>query len=84
MQDQIITSVDEKIKDFISRKADVSIHRNDELGELKFSVEVNEQPGFWLDSFDTESEARCFVTVNGLRITKFYNSVSSERECLYK
>ena len=44
--------------------ATVYINRNDEAGNIQFSVALKDDPEFWLDSFPTLPDAEAFIAEN--------------------
>lgn len=53
-------------KEYIKRRVSVYIHNNDENGSWVWSVDVDENHGFWLDAFKTKNEAIIFCRNNKL------------------
>ena len=47
---------------------DVYIEHTDETGEWAYAVNMRNDPGFWLDTFDTEDAAMAWVAANGLSL----------------
>lgn len=55
-------SPDEEVELYIKdRNTRVRIRYNDELGEWRYAVEVEDSNGFWLDSFKTKEEAEEYI-----------------------
>ena len=62
-------SVDELAKLYIKNpKTKVTIYYNNETGTWRYSVEVIDSGGFWLDSFESEEEARDYIAKNKLHL----------------
>lgn len=64
----------------------VMLHLNDEAGQFYWSVESKNEPGFWLDSFDTIEEAHQYITDNKCLYNPekdFYCSLSEGRKYEY-
>lgn len=51
-----------------SKHTRVYIDHNNEIGEWLYSVVVVDSDAFWLDSFDTEKEAKNYIQEHGLRM----------------
>lgn len=49
-------------------KTKVTIYYNNEIGTWRYSVEVIDSGGFWLDSFESEEEARDYIAKNKLHL----------------
>lgn len=63
-------SIKLQIKDYLKRKVDVTIYHNSELGDWEYSISVNENPEFWLDSFKTNEKAINYCQKHNLRYTE--------------
>lgn len=62
----------------MSRK--VLMHLNDDTGERLYSIEMAEEIGNWLDSFETRYQALCFIAENGYE----YDQVTGYRDTTSK
>lgn len=68
-----MNSVAEQVKNRLLSKPQVRLYYNDELakGEWIWSVEdMTDDSQFWLESFDTEQEAREYCGNNGLTVSE--------------
>jgi hypothetical protein len=63
-----------QVNKYIKSKVDVTIYHNNEAGDWQWSIDVNIDPGFWLDAFPTKQEAIKFCKKHGLKITKESNA----------
>lgn len=62
--------------------ANALIHRNDESGDIQFSVALDDDPENWLDSFYTRAQAERFIKKNNLNYdpeTGYRNTVQDWR-----
>jgi hypothetical protein len=64
-------TVEQWARKFINEKRNVIIHLNDEIGQLRYAVQVVDTT-FWLDSFLTKDEAINFCNNNELPIKAIY------------
>ena len=67
--------ISELVAEMIASKIPVKIRHNDETGKEWWSVCSNEDPEFWLDSFDEKQDAIDFCEKNGLPITEIVDEL---------
>lgn len=53
-----------------SKHTRVYISHNNEIGQWLYSVVVADSDAFWLDSFDTELEAKEYISQHGLKMAQ--------------
>ncbi len=54
--------------EYIRQKVEVSIYYNTETGEGLWSISPTENPGWWIESFKSKSQAKKFCAKHGLPI----------------
>lgn len=67
---EIAAQVAARVAEYIEEKQPVELVYNDDTGEWVWAISVLADPGFWLDAFDSELEARRFCLLHGLPIVE--------------